>query len=250
MQSSVPRAFTLIELLVVIAIIAILAAVLFPVFLQSREKARQSQCLSNLKQLGQATMAYLNDNDSYYPPWYGLPRNSTDVWSGFGWPELIMSYVKSEQVFVCPSDYIERPPMNIRWQGQTRPNPPRSYTMNGDWYTPDCRGLSSWPPVGGFHESEVVNPSNVIMYCDRWHPGNYLYGVGVSVSSSLIHLRREGPHFGLNDHLKGSNFTFADGHARWMKTTTANQWRRKPLPGGDVEDTGYRETGQMSVKCD
>lgn len=228
------RGFTLIELLVVIAIIAIMAAILFPVFAAAREKARQIACINNLNQLGKATMQYMQDWDGYYPAWYGK-----SVAAGRGWPELIMPYVKSEASFVCPSDYIPR---------QTTGVPIRSYTMNGDWYTPDCRGLSSWNL--SFTENDVVNPANTLMYMDRWAEDNLLYGLGWSVSASQTHLRPGPGHHGLNDHLKGSNFCFADGHAKWMKTTTANQWRRIPFPGGDVEDPGYKETGTTEMRCD
>src|SRR5665213_1100145 len=87
--------FTLIELLVVIAIIAILAAILFPVFEKVREKARQTSCLSNEKQIGLGFMQYTQDNDELFPssPWYGE-----------GWAERIYPYVKSAGVFTCPDD--------------------------------------------------------------------------------------------------------------------------------------------------
>ena len=226
--------FTLIELLVVIAIIAILAAILFPVFAAAREKARQISCINNLNQLGKATMQYLQDFDDAYPAWYG--KNSS---SGQGWSELLIPYVKTDKVFYCPSDYIIRDDPKAK---------PRSYTMNGDWYTPDCRGLSTW--TGGFLESDVTNPSGVLMYVDRWHPGNVLGSWGVAVSSSEIHLRKDGPHFGLNDHMKGTNACFADGHGKWIRKTTANMWRRIPFPGGDVDDPGYKETGTTELRCD
>ena len=88
-------AFTLIELLVVIAIIAILAAILFPVFAQAREKARQITCLSNLKQIGLSSMMYVQDYDEYFmgSPYYGQ-----------NWAEEIYPYVKSKGAFVCPDD--------------------------------------------------------------------------------------------------------------------------------------------------
>src|SRR5439155_4360619 len=93
----VPRAsgFTLIELLVVIAIIAILAAILFPVFAQAREKARQSACASNCKQIGLAVMMYAEDYDQSYPLYTHYPKHAPM------WYEMIQPYIKSENVFTC-----------------------------------------------------------------------------------------------------------------------------------------------------
>ena len=94
------RGFTLIELLVVIAIIAILAAILFPVFAQAREKARQAACLSNMRQLSTAVMMYVQDYDESYP----MTANYNDGSSlQTVWPEMIQPYVKNEGIFKCPS---------------------------------------------------------------------------------------------------------------------------------------------------
>ena len=90
--------FTLIELLVVIAIIAILSAILFPVFARARENARRSSCQSNLKQIGLGIIQYQSDYDGYYPP-SALGSGATAA----SWPTLTFPYIKSEQVFVCPS---------------------------------------------------------------------------------------------------------------------------------------------------
>src|SRR4030088_3180573 len=102
--------FTLIELLVVIAIIAILAAILFPVFAQAREKARGTSCLSNAKQLGTAFQMYLQDYDEKAPARYAacpstgptdaanIPVVTQKLWSG-----VIQPYVKNTQIFICPS---------------------------------------------------------------------------------------------------------------------------------------------------
>ncbi len=89
--------FTLIELLVVIAIIAILAAILFPVFARAREKARQASCMSNLKQIGAATLMYIQDYDERYPPQFG-PTPDLD------WPIMLMPYVRNAQLWLCPSN--------------------------------------------------------------------------------------------------------------------------------------------------
>ena len=96
-------AFTLIELLVVIAIIAILAAILFPVFAQARAKARQAACLSNLKQVGTAVLMYIQDSDDTYPPSQTpLPSPPAPAGGVISWPTIVYPYVKNEGVFVCP----------------------------------------------------------------------------------------------------------------------------------------------------
>jgi len=100
------RAFTLIELLVVIAIIAILAAILFPVFAQAREKARQTTCLSNSKQQGTSVMMYAQDFDEHVPPWW-VPNTAPHTPAGWGgihyWYVNLIPYIKNVQVFQCPS---------------------------------------------------------------------------------------------------------------------------------------------------
>lgn len=113
------RAFTLIELLVVIAIIAILAAILFPVFAQAREKARQAACINNSKQLGLATMQYIQDANERYPlafgygaGWYWQYISLTPAdWRaaadgpvyGIAWANSLMPYIKNAGVYSCPS---------------------------------------------------------------------------------------------------------------------------------------------------
>jgi prepilin-type N-terminal cleavage/methylation domain-containing protein len=94
-------AFTLIEMLVVIAIIAILAALLFPVFAQAREKARQSACLSNLKQLNLAVWVYLQDNDEQFPLTY-FEAGSPDG-TYLNWRKAVGGYVQHRELFTCPA---------------------------------------------------------------------------------------------------------------------------------------------------
>src|SRR5713101_6929093 len=105
--------FTLIELLVVIAIIAILAAILFPVFAQAREKARQSTCLSNMKQMGLAFNMYAQDYDETFG-WQKVSDNCPDFGRAGNpepsWNMSILPYVKSRQIFTCPSATKESNP--------------------------------------------------------------------------------------------------------------------------------------------
>src|SRR5258705_6112812 len=97
-------AFTLIELLVVIAIIAILAAILFPVFAQAREKARQTACLSNVKQIGLGINMYIQDYDETLPLQNGDYQNFlVTLESQPNWPKLIDPYTKNSQIYTCPS---------------------------------------------------------------------------------------------------------------------------------------------------
>src|SRR5262245_12114442 len=97
--------FTLIELLVVIAIIAILAAILFPVFAQAREAARKTSCLSNQKQLNNAMLMYCQDYDERYPNWRTLVPVTPDTPNGkITWVENMQPYCKNKRIWVCPSD--------------------------------------------------------------------------------------------------------------------------------------------------
>src|SRR4051794_8275349 len=108
-RRSPKNGFTLIELLVVIAIIAILAAILFPVFAQARDQARQTTCLNNMKQLGTALMMYGQDYDENYPSWPFTTKPNLlsspifSQWSYSVWAYAIQPYVKNTNIFVCPN---------------------------------------------------------------------------------------------------------------------------------------------------
>lgn len=104
MRQSCGKAFTLIELLVVIAIIAILAAILFPVFARAREKARQTSCLSNMKQMGTSSMMYVQDYDERFPLSYYLSANSQAQPCAFTFLAAVEPYVKNRQIYQCPSE--------------------------------------------------------------------------------------------------------------------------------------------------
>ena len=111
------RGFTLIELLVVIAIIAILAAILFPVFAQARAKARQASCLSNVKQLTLGMVMYSQDYDETFPQWNwgqqyaGGSGPGVEIWNNL-WVNAIYPYVKNGQVYGCPDDRGRLTPLN------------------------------------------------------------------------------------------------------------------------------------------
>jgi prepilin-type N-terminal cleavage/methylation domain-containing protein len=116
-------AFTLIELLVVIAIIAILAAILFPVFSRVREKARQASCMSNFKQVSNAMGMYAQDYDGFI-----VPESVLSQGIYFGWPTILFPYVKNSQVFACPSG--ERGPTQVQFVSRNGPGP----TNCPSWY--------------------------------------------------------------------------------------------------------------------
>ena len=138
------RGFTLIELLVVIAIIAILAAILFPVFARAREKARQTSCLSNVKQLTLGFMMYAQDYDEYIRSAY-LPGPDSHYWS---WMFGIEPYVKNDHVYACPSDSWA-----VTW-GHKSPAARLSYGMNYNYL-----GYSS----AQYKLAEIDRPAETIL---------------------------------------------------------------------------------------
>jgi len=129
------QGFTLIELLVVIAIIAILAAILFPVFAKVREKARQTSCLSNMKQIGLGFTQYIEDYDETWPAGYQSPTSYGNL--GAGWAGCLQPYIKSAAVFHCPDDPTQNGTAagSINGVAQTITTYPDSYALNVNFTT-------------------------------------------------------------------------------------------------------------------
>jgi prepilin-type N-terminal cleavage/methylation domain-containing protein/prepilin-type processing-associated H-X9-DG protein len=246
-------AFTLIELLVVIAIIAVLAAILFPVFAQAREKARQTSCLSNLRQIGLAMMQYAQDADETMPNALlnQSPINGGDV--GFKpYDQILMPYVKNYQVFNCPSDAEVVPQSNF-WDGSFRTRQlPRSYayigritTMQG---TPDQNtGFSNWffGPSSTWYSatpmSDIDEPSRTLAVAEQWATatdcgGGIIGSPWCSMMVSCDTWRLAGRRLNSGDpldnfsrctndyrnpptkgHMNQGNYLFADGHVKVMR---------------------------------
>jgi len=245
--------FTLIELLVVIAIIAILAAILFPVFAQAREKARSITCLSNLRQFGNAFMMYIQDYDQTFPP-----PITTENWDGF--MGALQAYVKNRQILHCPSD-----------GGQSADgsgDPPQSYEYNatcGASYramgSPDQKGglagcwnadWTVWRPEG-HSEAAIPQPAQiVVLFCAPasgypWQCAPGINSNNVCCTIACGYVMTCGPDFppdirgpfyqagwnaaaSMNRHSGGSNYLFADGHAKWFRPEQThrpiNMWYR------------------------
>jgi prepilin-type N-terminal cleavage/methylation domain-containing protein/prepilin-type processing-associated H-X9-DG protein len=234
------RGFTLIELLVVIAIIAILAAILFPVFAQAREKARQAGCTSNLKQIALATMMYLQDYDETYPVWpwtpeRQIPRPDGTIYVGkVVWPLLYMPYVKNQGVFQCPSDAAARNSVGNSWGKPF----PMSYGTNLRLH--QCLDTSQCKGGLAMRQAQVQAPSDTIWIADIWDGapigiesgpvGGCKWGNQMTFGVDRIRFVRNTTGCGgyplPNDpanpdastrHSGGSNIIFADGHVRWQR---------------------------------
>jgi prepilin-type N-terminal cleavage/methylation domain-containing protein/prepilin-type processing-associated H-X9-DG protein len=246
--------FTLIELLVVIAIIAILAAILFPVFAQAREKARQTTCLSNSRQMGLGLSMYVQDNDETYPWSANIDPDPNPSWSG-----LISPYVKNLAVFACPSqpdvDVVKGglgTPANFKAAG------PRNYSANSEvlaWmtkgknvefnreYNRTVRRLAEIPePANTIAFFDVSRAGTVFPQQNPFKPTHWWWSV---LNDGVAYLAWKNPnanerdsaawdYVGLIRHLGGASYVFADGHAKWMKPEMTLRRRQATSPTGNM----------------
>jgi prepilin-type N-terminal cleavage/methylation domain-containing protein/prepilin-type processing-associated H-X9-DG protein len=261
--SSRVAAFTLIELLVVIAIIAILAAILFPVFAQARERARAATCISNLKQLNLGVMMYSQDYDETFPPswsnmqgepaggcWLGMNGDGTCDWF---WSQIVYPYHKSYQIYDCPSSpgpAAEWFTKNMKIAGNYGAN---GFVIKYDW-AGDGSGTS-------IPQAALSAPADTVLTIESgaytitsdaiyqpcggfWYvPGAYkdpitdvdsqtnCYGVGIL--SSLQKDFLQGRHFG------GVSVGYADGHVKYIRSNGLAQKGAVPwCPNGVIGATG------------
>jgi prepilin-type N-terminal cleavage/methylation domain-containing protein/prepilin-type processing-associated H-X9-DG protein len=233
------RGFTLIELLVVIAIIAILAAILFPVFSRAREQARKSACLSNMKQIGTALMMYCQDWDEAFPlVVFGSLDVRTAGWTGAcdpqyksgTWRTVIQPYLKSWDVFKCPSMSPCGVPYEDNYCGAI--GYPYHFDLLSYGYNGQKMCGQPWPDNPNFCHKliEFPNPSQQIIVQEHitcwpdiggWCP--YVWHTG--------------------GHMGGKNWIFADGHAKWIPpdriTKPVNMWISEDPPSEISRYCGY-----------
>jgi len=226
----------LIELLVVIAIIAILAAILFPVFAQARESARQSTCLSNLKQIALAGLMYAQDYDETFVPiggtfeqkWPAPGRRTREgVKPVNGWSMNLLPYIKSRDLYQCPSmDQVFQGSGDCKaFNGQRMTN---HYAYNAWLGADDSYGIGYFTSAdrktvlqSPLTVAQVAQPSGTIMH---FHSGSVPpYGA----TWGCVYVTIEMPDF-YNKirprirHKNGDNFAFADGHAKWFEVKDAD----------------------------
>jgi len=201
------KGFTLIELLVVIAIIAILAAILFPVFAKAREKARSATCQSNLKQMGLAFMMYAQDYDETM-----IGGDSGGALSPYaGWPNYLVPYVKNGQIFFCPSG--PEPGAYAGWPNTTQWYQDGQYAYNFDFWNIVGVTDARYP---GRPLAEVERPSEILLVSD----GQAAFWICcINTFTAATNIVRGSPGDTRPPgarHNGGMNILFGDGHVKFM----------------------------------
>jgi len=211
------RGFTLIELLVVIAIIAILAAILFPVFAKAREKARQSSCSSNLKQIALAALQYTQDYDERIPQSGGYAAPSTLYLQNREWYFSCEPYMKSQQIWDCPSAANGGFNSGGVWSYNDTAVP-AAYQRFVVEYSRNIR-------VSGQPQALILEPAVAVLATEG--SNNYMRWLCPNVGASTACYKNPSSttapttNYGWSNtrHNDGANYNFVDGHVKWAKIT-------------------------------
>jgi len=237
----VRKAFTLIELLVVIAIIAVLAAILFPVFARAREKARQTSCLSNERQIAAGVLSYIQDNDEKYPPAYPWIEGVASYYNSWiptpglvdrhnmGPFNSVPPYIRNSQIYACPSAAFARDMysgsarIGYFYNGLAGARPDGSIKSPGATFLLGDLGCNN---TGALPHPYSTRPasSSAAAYALWSHTGA---NVAFSHWSSLSDIRD------VEIHNVGWNYAYFDGHAKWGRAGTADS-----LFSSKISETG------------
>jgi prepilin-type N-terminal cleavage/methylation domain-containing protein/prepilin-type processing-associated H-X9-DG protein len=230
--------FTLIELLVVIAIIAILAAILFPVFAKAREKARAISCVSNMKQLGLGFTQYEQDYDECVPA-------DPDNWGtpmGIGWAQAIYPYVKATGVYRCPDDSTTTPNVSYAFNAAL-PNSPATHGHIPAFDMP-AKTVELYEVSGAscdVTQSKPCSPVGVILInyqTPDWVASTakaetgWTYGRNASNGNYASQFGR---------HTNGANYLMVDGHAKWLLGSAVSSGWESVTVGGKQDQDWYPE---------
>ena len=200
------KGFTLIELLVVIAIIAILAAILFPVFSRAREQARKANCQSNLKQIANAFLMYAQDWDECLP----TGSRVNNIW----WYQLIQPYLKNSQILKCPSASAGI----LQPDGSTQPAGDVNYGIAS------CMLCPHWcDPPRGLSLAKLQNPADLVMVADSLttFACSWFIAYPNACAAQCMEDRRVAKY---TRHSEGDNIAFCDGHVKWLHSQEIGSW--------------------------
>ncbi|HEY3412717.1 MAG TPA: prepilin-type N-terminal cleavage/methylation domain-containing protein [Armatimonadota bacterium] len=207
--------FTLLELLVVIAIIAVLAAILFPVFALVKRRAYATTCVSNLHQLTDAMTAYADDNDSHLPRWWFQDSETT-------WDAAIFAQVKSVKAFDCPAN-------------SARLQIPIGGTIRGYAFPRNVSGLAV---------TELKRPADTVLLFEKG--AQLVFDWNDSTAEFFSQMWAEDDNLKTYPHGEGKNFAYTDGHVAWSKTDSGPFAYRFP----NVDSHGYWPVAYCGNKHD